>query len=405
MVPISQNDIPIHTPEFCPNPSCQHHFSPQQPNWYYRHGRHNSKVRGSIQRFRCRSCGKTCSTQTFSLHYWTHQHWNFTALENMLTSSAGQRQIGRSTVASGRVIKNRCSRLARNYLAIYYAALQDHQISENCAFDGFESFVRSQYFPANWNILVGSDSLAVYGITGALLRRKGCMTKQQRDFRDMIDPHWKRPRNAVAKSCVQLFRDIEPRINTGVEDKPWVISTDEHRSYPAALRKVPAIKTALQEGKIRHVTVSSRKKRDTRNALFPVNYIDREIRKDLGDHARETVKFAREVNMSAQRLIIELGSHTFGKPMRIPNSVQLQHIPTHGDAAGLTSTEKVRNLLKRRYTHRFVHSRASGKGNIAWIDAIWLQRYENPPVVHPVTGEKITERSPGSGWCAQHLLV
>ena len=56
------------------------------------------------------------------------------------------------------------------------------------------------------------------------------------------------------------------------------------------------------------------------------NYIDRELRKDMAEHTRETVRQGREGNAAMQRLLVELGT------------------------------------VKR------------------WMSDIWFERYENPPL-------------------------
>jgi hypothetical protein len=49
--------------------------------------------------------------------------------------------------------------------------------------------------------------------------------------------------------------------------------------------------------------------RTTGNPLFAVNYADREIRKDLAEHRRETVCFARSAAMSMARLWVYVADH------------------------------------------------------------------------------------------------
>lgn len=60
-----------------------------------------------------------------------------------------------------------------------------------------------------------------------------------------------------------------------------------------------------------HKTVSSRAARTPANPLFPVNYLDREIRKDLHEHVRETACFGRNVNAQMERLTLYLFYHNY----------------------------------------------------------------------------------------------
>ncbi|AFG37906.1 hypothetical protein [Spirochaeta africana] len=395
------------SPEFCTNPACTFHHPGEQHNnrWYIKFGTHYAQAHGTVQRFRCKACGKTFSTQSFSMQYWVHRVIKYDRIESMLIASSGQRQIGRAIMASGRLVKNRCQRLARSYLALYAEASRDHLLGENCAFDGFESFVRSQYFPLHLNILVGCESLSVYGFTGSVLRRKGRMTAAQRVFRHMIDIHWKPARGSLVASCAQVFDALYNRIPISNPASPWKLWTDQHTAYPRALQKVPWIREAMHAGGFTHCTVSSRAVRSRQNPLFPVNYIDREIRKDMADHVRETVRFAREVNMAMQRVTIELGAHTFAKPERITGRCRTEGDATHAQAAVFGQSQVAQRMLKLRHTRRFLHSHAVHRGCPDWISAIWQQQYENPPVVDSVTGQVLTKRMPGNDRRAAHLLA
>jgi len=415
---VSQTQEPetqeILKPEFCPHRECVNHdrqTAAANPNWYYKHGTHGSLVRGSIQRFKCRSCGKTCSTQTFSIHYWTHRTIDLKKLDQQTTSSSGQRQCAIALGASTNLVKNRTQRLARNYLALFAAALADFTIQEDCAFDGFESYLSSQYHPTNINLLVGSQSQAVYGITGTIMRRKGKMTDHQREFRAKIDTHWRPTPASLIESCELLFRDMQSHLPLELREDfgPWVLSTDKHKAYRVALQRVAELKDALKAGDIEHKRISSHRVRDTKNPLFAVNYIDRELRKDMADHVRETVKQPREMNMSMQRLIIEAGAHNFRKSHRVSGRIDTRGCPTHGDVSGLTVSEAARWQMSRLFTHRHVLSHldkeeATGKPP-QWIVDIWLQQYKNPPVVKFKSGEVSKLRVAGSAWCAKHLLV
>jgi hypothetical protein len=52
------------------------------------------------------------------------------------------------------------------------------------------------------------------------------------------------------------------------------------------------------------------------NPLFPVNYLDRELRKDLHEHVRESVCFGRNVNRQMERLSLYLLYHNYLKAHR-----------------------------------------------------------------------------------------
>ena len=254
----------IIAPRFCPNAACRYH-TPEaaaqaatgKDRWYTPHGRFYTVARGWIERFRCRSCGKTCSTQTFSIHYWTRRTEDHGKLLVALCSGSGLRAIARSWNATLRVVRNRVRRLSRNCLAVGIAAWSDTALDEELVFDGFESFTRSQYHPNNFTIAVGADSQAIYGVVYSALRRKGRMTAAQKRYRGLIDAVWKPPRS-IRESVTILFGELGPRIVAAAKRRTrFALRSDEHRSYPPALKRIPELAAALADGLLTHIRVPS----------------------------------------------------------------------------------------------------------------------------------------------------
>jgi len=66
-----------------------------------------------------------------------------------------------------------------------------------------------------------------------------------------------------------------------------------------------------------HLRISSHLPRTIHNPLFSSNYTDRELRKDLANHHRESVCFNRNVANGMLRLWAYLMWHNYLKPYRI----------------------------------------------------------------------------------------
>jgi hypothetical protein len=186
---------------------------------------------------------------------------------------------------------------------------------EDVVADGFESFCRSQYFPNNITLLVGSSSQYVYAADHVTLRRKGRMTDQQKKRRIKLEAQWKPQPRGIEKSFSRIAYEA---LRVYVQGKRPMLTlwTDEHQSYTLALARSPHLSLLIQQGLIRHRMVSSRAARTKKNPLFPVNYLDRELRKDLHEHARETVCFGRNVNRQMERLSVYLYWHNMMKSHR-----------------------------------------------------------------------------------------
>ena len=395
----------ITEPEFCPRPTCRFYDRERAAHqkWYDRFGAYFTHCRGEIQRFRCKACGKTCSTQTFSIHYWTHSTEDYQALLKGVCSCTGLRQHSRYIDVSFRVVQNRIRHLARNCLTVLDGAAFELPLAEDLVLDGFESYTRSQYFPNNISILVGSQSQYLYGAVHTLLRRKGRMTAAQRRNRELIDAHWKPPPGALRSDCALLLSDHSLKIEAASRRHPVTLWSDEHQEYPRAIRLVPALEKAIEEGRLRHRTVSSRAARTRHNPLFPVNYVDRQLRKNLGEHVRETVKQGREVNCQMERMAIFMVAHNFLTPHRIRDGTKLYSHPTHAAMAGVAPTDPNR-CLTRLYTHRHIWGHSRNRSG--WQAGVWQHAYRNPPAIdfrHGTVSPTCVALPPGA--LCRHLLA
>ena len=297
------------------------------------------------------------------------------------------------------VLKNRVLRLARNYLNLFDTALATYQLVEDIAFDGFESFVGSQYVIDNFNIAVGTRSRIPYLFTLSLFRRKGRMTDGQKKRRAMLDRYWRPERGELVNRCKIAFRDLLSLYLNKNALTSFTLYTDEKKEYVRALSTLTEARHLGEINVLRHRTISSRAARTRRNPLFPVNYLDREIRKNSAAHVRETVRFDREVNMTSSRMAVVLGYHTFRKPFRIDNKANVDDEPTHADRVGLLGSSEARRSFERLYTHRHLWDHQVSKAR--WMEDIWQMRGKNPPLL--TANGSLARCQPGKGWVAGHL--
>jgi hypothetical protein len=303
---------------YCPYRGCKQHRLQGHEEYsdYERWGSYPTKAFGLVPRFRCLACGHTFSTQTFSVDYFAKRSIDYPDLLARLASTSSLSSIGRAISASTDTVSNRISRAARQALAFESRLSRTRSPSEDLAADGFESFCVSQYFPNNITVLVGSDSQFVYAVDHTTLRRKGRMTDKQKARRAGLEMRFKadprgieRSFSRIASESLRVLADRgRPMLNL------W---TDEHRAYPRGIVANGCAKVLERIGRLKHRTISSRAARTLQNSLFPVNYLDRELRKDLHEHGRETVCFGRNVNRQMERLSLYLLYHNYQKPHRV----------------------------------------------------------------------------------------
>jgi hypothetical protein len=146
---------------------------------------------------------------------------------------------------------------------------------------------------------------------------------------------------AIKMSFVRLLQGIDGKL--GQRKTPLVLYTDEKKDYQRALwdRKI-GFSDRMFRGLCRHHMTNSKEGRNQGNPLFSVNYFDREIRKDMASHARETVQFPRNVCNAMLRMHLYMFDHNVRKPYRI-NDRELRQL-RHAQLAGV-DLDYLRNLV------------------------------------------------------------
>ena len=330
------------TPPFCPNELCDHHQADQaQGRWFYRIGYHHSKAFGAVPRFRCRRCGITFSRQTFRLDYYVKRPLSYRRIFEHLCSGSGVRSTARWLQVSHHAVSNRIGWLSRQALALQAQLMHGLQLSEDLVADGFESFVCDQYQPNNIHLLVGSRSQFLYCFNYAHLRRKGRMTDRQKAERERRERRYIRERISITDAFVHIADEVEQLVS-GRTGGPTTLFTDKKREYLRVIGDSQGLHCYAQQGRFTHKSISSHKPRTTSNPLFPVNYLDRQLRKDNANHVRQTVQFSRSVGNCLERIAVYQLYHNYLKPFRVDDS-RLSGF-THAEMAGVRREEIERQM-------------------------------------------------------------
>jgi len=332
----------------CPHHGCRNFTVTHGIKWYRKAGFHETKSFGTVPRFRCTACGRTFSTQTFSIDYYAKKVLDYQELMSQLVTGSGMLDIGRYFLIRPETVQNRLERLGRCALGIHADLLKAAPMTEGFAADGFESFSYSQFHPHHINPIVGSRSEFIYAMGFANLRRKGRMTENQKVKRACLETREKADPQAVRKSLTNLCEDLVQHLEKK-EVRNTIIVTDEHRQYPKAFGRVKGFTDRLC-----HVSVSSKRSRNQRNPLFPVNYLDRQFRKDLSDHGRETVQFAHCPAAMMLRMSVYQLFHNCLVHRRV-REYKRGLRSTHAEAAGIHK-EVMNRIIARHWNRRvFLH--------------------------------------------------
>jgi len=170
----------MHPFPFCPNPDCPHHQTAPEDTWYVALGFYHTTCFGRVHRYRCKTCGRIFSSQTFSLDYYAKKRLDYHHLERLVSSSMSQRALSRHFKVSLGTINNRIQRLSHQSLATHALLRPQATPTEAVCIDGFVSFDCSQYFPNNITLSLTASSQFILSLTHATLRRSGRCTNAQK---------------------------------------------------------------------------------------------------------------------------------------------------------------------------------------------------------------------------------
>ncbi len=319
-------------PPFCPNPLCHFHENPG--GWPYKRAGFFFRARPPfrVQRYQCSHCGRSFSSQTFSVSYWLKRPDLLEPVYSGLVSCAGLRQLARIHGVSPSTIMGHTTRLGLHCLLYQQQHRPQAAPREPVVVDGFESFEFSQFHPMHVNLAVGAESHFIYAFTDAELRRKGRMTARQAKQRSLDEARWGRPDpQALEFEMAELIRLFAPRGST-----LWLRS-DEHRAYPRAFRSVEGVR-------IVHEMTSSKQARTTGNPLFAVNRIDLLTRHCSANHKRETIAYSKRRQSLMERYAVFVVWQNFQKS----RSEKLQDAPPAQRLGRVNHKLSTSEILSRR---------------------------------------------------------
>ncbi len=281
-------------PPFCPNPKCIYHNHSGDSWPYKRIGFYHRLTHPCrIQRFTCKSCKRSFSTQTFSTTYWQKRPDLDAQIFMKTIGGMANRQISNDLKVAPETINRHIARLGRHCMLYHQQMMRNSPPVQEVVVDGFESFEFSQYFPIHHHVAVEKGTDFFIYFTDSPLRRKGRMTEAQKRRRQKLEMELGRPDpKAIEKDMLELLEVV-------LQDQPTAtIFSDDHPAYRRSIKVLDA--------KIEHRITPGKAHRDRNNSLWEVNLLDLLIRHCNANHKRETIAWSKRRQASAERLAILL---------------------------------------------------------------------------------------------------
>ena len=357
-------------PPFCPHKDCLFHYNPPEAAaWWTLWGTYLTSAHGRVRRFKCSNCNRTFSTQTFSTHYYSKKIISFETLELLISQGMCVRACSRNLSCSPDTVLNRLDRLSRQAVALHSRLRPLASPREPLCFDGFVSFDRSQYYPNDIGVSITSYSRYVLALSHATTRRAGRCTEGQRRRKELLYKGNVFERKAVERSITEHL-DIISLERAPESRYPLIITTDEKPDYRRAICSHRMFLSQSEDRRIAHRRICSRLPRTASNPLFASNYYDRELRKDLSQHRRETTCFSRNPSFAMVRMYVHMVYHNYRKRYR--ENQRSSDERTSAEVAGVPK-EEIERQRKLMYSQRAFLSRLNLKAADfkIWVKEVW----------------------------------
>ena len=234
----------------------------------------------SVPRFRCRTCRRTFSRQTFRADYRDHRPSLNARLFLLLSSGLGLRQAARNLGLSLRCTELKFRKIARHLRRLNLNLRHNLPAGSRLQFDELETFEgRRNSRPLSVPILIERDSRYVIWAESAPIRPRGRMTAaRERAIRE--DERRFGPRRDVSRRAVERTLARGARLTSYLARVE--LSTDEKSTYLRLASR------AFGTERLVHHTTNSQLARGSWNPLFPINHTEAMARDLLGRLRRES---------------------------------------------------------------------------------------------------------------------
>ena len=252
--------MPPFTPPRCPNRACPM-FAAPTGRFFKRNGSYEPKCRRSpVPRFRCKSCGRGFSRQTFRHDYCDHRPELNEPLFQLLTSGVGLRQVSRLLRCGVRCPQQKLAKMG-----LTLAQLRDNlcpRLAGGRAFvmDEEETYEAASIRPLTMPVVIDRETWFLVAEDVGSIRRLARPGTRRRAAQDTEET--KRGRRAdESRACTErVLRALAGKCPEG----RVLLQTDMKSSYATLARRIFGARLV-------HETTSSRRVRDKHNPLFPIN--------------------------------------------------------------------------------------------------------------------------------------
>ena len=267
-------------PTRCPYFRCSKHLEPS-PGFFRHHGHYQPLCRPHpVQRFRCKSCGRTFSRQTFRMDYRDHRPDLNARLFQSLASGIGLRQSSRNLRLSLRCTELKFRKIARHLRRLNLNLRSELPPGSQFQLDEIETYEgRRNGRPLSVPVVIERDSRYIVWAESATIRPRGKMTPARvraiQADEARFGPRRDRSRRSVRRSLERAASLLGPK-------QMVFLDTDQKSSYVGLAR------AAFGRRPLFHRRTSGKLPRTAANPLFPINHTEAMARDLTGRLRRQS---------------------------------------------------------------------------------------------------------------------
>jgi transposase-like protein len=213
-----------------------------------------------VQRYRCTSCRRTFSRQSFRYDYRDRRPQDNVPLFLLLASGVGLRQCGRLLDLDPRAVQQKLRKMGRAFALLHGNLCPGLPAGRTWLLDEEETYEGASIRPLTMPVLIDKETWFVVATAVGPIRRLARAGTARRAKQDEEERwHGRRPDRSAA--CV---REVLGTLAGKVPAGSIVLHTDQKASYATIARGVFGERLV-------HTTTAGTLVRDTHNPLFPIN--------------------------------------------------------------------------------------------------------------------------------------
>jgi hypothetical protein len=247
-----------------------------------------------VPRFRCTTCGRTFSRQTFRHDYRDRRPECNASLFRLLVSGVGLRQSARLLGLDVHAVQRKFRKIARTCRWLHRNLSPRLPAGRTYVLDEEETYEKASIRPLTMPVLIELETYLVVATMAGPIRRLARPGLQRRQLQERDEARCGRRRDR-SRVCVRAtLRALRGRVDGG----ELCLRTDDKASYRALGREVFG-------DTVRHETTAGQLARGTFNPLFPINLTLAMTRDNCGRLHR------RSWLVTEKRRFLQLHMHMF----------------------------------------------------------------------------------------------